>query len=91
MPETLTISPTIRRRYILGQQGLYPGRRWTTVLQAMQAGAVLQIDPLNVVARIAACCSAAWMTAILKIRRTFLATRAHFSAVARKSVAKLKP
>ena len=47
--------------------------------------------PLNVVAGLAACCRATWMTAILKIRRTFLATRAHFSAVARKSVAKLKP
>lgn len=48
---TLTISPTIRRRFILGKQGLYPGRRWRSVLEAARAGAVIQIDPLNVVAR----------------------------------------
>src|SRR3712207_2985341 len=51
---TLVISKQTQRRFILGQQGLYPGRRWrgkTGVAQALHAGAVVHIDPLNVVAR----------------------------------------
>jgi uncharacterized protein YcaQ len=51
---TLTISKITRRRFILGKQGLYPGRRWqgkAGVAAALRAGAVVQVDPLNVVAR----------------------------------------
>jgi len=51
---TLTISQATQRRFILGKQGLYPGRRWTGaegVRQAIQSGSVVQVDPLNVVAR----------------------------------------
>ena len=50
----LTITRTTQRRFILGRQGLYPGRRWrgrAGVVQAVQAGGVVQVDPLNVVAR----------------------------------------
>ncbi len=55
MTEALfTISVTTMRRFILGQQGLWPGRRWQGKAGAAQAireiGAV-QIDPLVVVAR----------------------------------------
>jgi uncharacterized protein YcaQ len=49
----LTISREAQRRFILGQQGLWPGRRYQGrqgVLQAVTAGAVVQVDPLNVVA-----------------------------------------
>ena len=51
---TLTISKITQRCFILGKQGLYPGRRWrgkTGVAAALQAGVVVQVDPLNVVAR----------------------------------------
>lgn len=56
MPTTpaLTISNITQRRFLLGKQGLYPGRRWRGregVADALRAGAVVQIDPLNVVAR----------------------------------------
>lgn len=54
MPAALTMSTLTQRRFILGQQGLWPGRRWRGrdgVLQAIRANAVIQIDPLNVVAR----------------------------------------
>lgn len=50
----LTTDKTAQRRFILGQQGLYPGRRYrgpVGVAVAMQAGAVVQVDPLNVIAR----------------------------------------
>ena len=50
----LTISRTTQRRFILGKQGLYPGRRWHGlggVTQAVRAGCVVQVDPLNVIAR----------------------------------------
>ena len=50
----LTISHTTQRRFILGQQGLFPGRRWQGidgVADAINAGCVVQVDPLNVVAR----------------------------------------
>jgi uncharacterized protein YcaQ len=49
-----TISRTTFRRFLLGQQGLWPGRRFagldgvTSVIQQMQA---LQLDPLNIAAR----------------------------------------
>ena len=50
----LTISNVTQRRFLLGKQGLYPGRRWRGregVATAIRAGAVVQMDPLNVVAR----------------------------------------
>lgn len=50
----LTISKVTQQRFILGKQGLYPGRRWQGkegVVQAIRAGYVVQVDPLNVVAR----------------------------------------
>jgi uncharacterized protein YcaQ len=50
----LTISKITRRQFILGKQGLYPGRRWRGkegLAQAILDGCVVQIDPLNVVAR----------------------------------------
>lgn len=42
------------RRFILGRQGLWPGRRWqgqAGTSEAMHAIEALQLDPLNVVAR----------------------------------------
>jgi uncharacterized protein YcaQ len=50
----LTIDKITQRRFILGQQGLYPGRRYrgpAGAAAAIQAGAVVQVDPLNVIAR----------------------------------------
>lgn len=50
----LSISKTTQRRFVLGKQGLYPGRRWQGkdgIAAAMRAGAVVQIDPISVVAR----------------------------------------
>lgn len=50
----LTISNVTQRRFLLGKQGLYPGRRWRGkegVATALRAGAVVQVDPLTVVAR----------------------------------------
>lgn len=54
MMPALTISALTRRRFIMGKQGLYPGRRWRGkegALQAIRAGCVVQVDPLNVIAR----------------------------------------
>lgn len=51
---TLTISKKTRRRFILGKQGLWPGRRWrgmagtAAALDEIQA---LQVDPVTVVAQ----------------------------------------
>jgi uncharacterized protein YcaQ len=42
------------RRFILGKQGLWPGRRWRSVTgaeQAMRAMEYLQLDPLHIIAR----------------------------------------
>ncbi len=42
------------RRYILGQQGLWPGRRWqgkTGTADAIRAVRAVQIDPITVIAR----------------------------------------
>ena len=47
------ISKETQRRFILGKQGLYPGRRWqgkAGVAEALRAGCVVQMDPLSVVA-----------------------------------------
>jgi uncharacterized protein YcaQ len=52
--EPIVISKQTERRFVLGRQGLWPGRRWagkagtTEALRTMEA---LQLDPLNVVAR----------------------------------------
>jgi uncharacterized protein YcaQ len=50
----LSISKTTFRRFILGRQGLWPGRRFTGpegVTAALNNSEALQLDPLNVVAR----------------------------------------
>ena len=49
----LTISPTIQRQFILGKQGLWPGRRWTGkagVELALRETELLQMDPVSVIA-----------------------------------------
>ena len=49
-----TIPKVTARRYILGRQGLWPGRRWigrSGAAQALRYVEAVQIDPLNVVAR----------------------------------------
>jgi uncharacterized protein YcaQ len=51
---TITISKTTARRYVLGRQGLWPGRRWAGqdgTAEALRAIEAVQMDPLNVVAR----------------------------------------
>lgn len=54
MAESLTITMSTARRFVLGQQGLWPGRRWAgedgTAAALREIGSV-QMDPLNVVAR----------------------------------------
>src|SRR6476646_5953011 len=50
----LTINIDIARRFILGKQGLWPGRRWRGIMgaeQAMRAMEYLQLDPLQIIAR----------------------------------------
>jgi uncharacterized protein len=50
----LTIDIDIARRFILGKQGLWPGRRWRGIQgteQAMRAMEYLQLDPLQIIAR----------------------------------------
>src|SRR5215207_5198883 len=50
----LTIDIEIARRFILGKQGLWPGRRWRGIKgteQAMRAIEYLQLDPLQIIAR----------------------------------------
>ncbi len=47
----LTITPTTRRQFILGRQGLWPGRRWQGMegtAQALLAAEMVQIDPVSV-------------------------------------------
>ncbi len=50
----LTLSGQVVRRYLLGQQGLWPGRRWRgragTIAALRKLGAV-QMDPLTIVVR----------------------------------------
>ena len=51
---TLTIDITTARRFVLGKQGLWPGRRWQGVdgtAAAMCQMEYLQLDPLQIVAR----------------------------------------
>jgi len=50
----LTITIDTARRFILGKQGVWPGRRWrgiTGAEQAMRAIEYLQLDPLHIIAR----------------------------------------
>jgi uncharacterized protein YcaQ len=50
----LNIDVDIARRFILGKQGLWPGRHWRGVkgtVQAMRAIDYLQLDPLQIIAR----------------------------------------
>ncbi|WP_126555241.1 hypothetical protein [Dictyobacter kobayashii] len=50
----LTIDIDTARRFILGKQGLWPGRRWRGIEgteQAMRAMEYLQLDPLQIIAR----------------------------------------
>ena len=50
----LTIDIEVARRFILGKQGLWPGRRWRGIRgteQAMHAMEYLQLDPLQILAR----------------------------------------
>ena len=50
----LTIDIETARHFILGKQGLWPGRRWRGIKgteQAMRTMEYLQLDPLQIVAR----------------------------------------
>ena len=50
----LTIDIDVARRFILGKQGLWPGRRWQGlegVERAMRQMEYLQLDPLQIIAR----------------------------------------
>ena len=50
----ITLSKVAHRRFILGRQGLWPGRRWRGlegVATALTECEALQLDPLNIVAR----------------------------------------
>ena len=50
----LTIDITTARRFVLGKQGLWPGRRWRGIegmAQAMREIEYLQLDPLQIIAR----------------------------------------
>ncbi|MCL4863271.1 MAG: winged helix DNA-binding domain-containing protein [Caldilineaceae bacterium] len=50
----LTIDMDTARRFILGKQGLWPGRRWRGIQgaeQAMRTMEYLQLDPLQIIAR----------------------------------------
>jgi uncharacterized protein YcaQ len=50
----ITISQQTARRFVLGKQGLWPGRRWKGkkgTAQAIRACEAVQLDPLNVMAR----------------------------------------
>lgn len=52
--EVINISKTTSRRFILGKQGLWPGKRWAGkqgTIEAIRAIEAVQLDPLNVVAR----------------------------------------
>jgi uncharacterized protein YcaQ len=50
----ITISKQTARRFILGRQGLWPGRRWRGkkgTVDAIRACEAIQLDPLNIFAR----------------------------------------
>jgi uncharacterized protein YcaQ len=49
-----SISTTVRRRFILGLQGLWPGRRWAGkdgTEQALRCIEAVQVDPVSVIAQ----------------------------------------
>ena len=51
---SLVISKQTARRFVLGRQGLWPGRRWKGkqgTAQALRACEAIQLDPLVVIAR----------------------------------------
>lgn len=53
-PSHPTVPTHVARRFVLGKQGLWPGRRWTGgegTERAMRAVEHLQLDPLNITAR----------------------------------------
>jgi hypothetical protein len=48
------VSKAVARRYVLGRQGLWPGRRWAGkdgAAQAIRSSESIQMDPLNIIAR----------------------------------------
>src|SRR4030067_3489812 len=50
----ILISQQTARRFVLGKQGRWPGRRWKGkkgAAQAIRACEAAQLDPLNIVAR----------------------------------------
>lgn len=50
----IQINNQVHRRFVLGRQGLWPGRRWAGkpgTAQAIRQAEMIQLDPLNVVAR----------------------------------------
>ena len=50
----IVISQQTARRFVLGRQGLWPGRRWKGkrgTVDALRACEAVQLDPLKVVAR----------------------------------------
>ena len=47
----LAIDIQTARRFILGKQGLWPGRRWRGLKGAERAMEYLQLDPLQMIAR----------------------------------------
>ena len=50
----IEVSKTVRRRFILGRQGIWPGRRWSGragTAQALRQVEAVQIDPVSVVER----------------------------------------
>ncbi|NTU55970.1 MAG: hypothetical protein HGA79_06955, partial [Anaerolineales bacterium] len=50
----ITISNQTARRFVLGKQGLWPGRRWkgkTGTANAIRTCEAVQLDPLVVIAR----------------------------------------
>lgn len=52
--QPIIISRQTARRFVLGKQGLWPGRRWKGkrgVVNAIHACEAVQLDPLNVIAR----------------------------------------
>lgn len=52
--ESASISKVTVRRFILGRQGLWPGRRWSGkegTAEAIRAAEAVQMDPLTVIAR----------------------------------------
>ena len=54
IPRPETISRTVARRYLLGRQGLWPGRRWAGMAgaeAAIRAIEALQLDAVTIVAR----------------------------------------